>query len=144
MKQYNIIIVFSPKRDTVLMCRRTKSPYKGMLNFVGGKIEKDEDHRAAAFRELWEETGITRDLIQLVNVMNLSYPMEDSAICEVWAGELKHDVPVSGSENPLLWVSVSEDFSDVTRFAGEGNIHHMMKYIGSYHDQIFGGSVIKP
>ncbi len=60
MKGYNIIAVYSADQKTLLMCRRFHDPYMGLLNFVGGKIEPDEDGMDAAYRELWEETGITR------------------------------------------------------------------------------------
>lgn len=39
MQGYNLIVVFSPDREKMLMCRRIKEPYKGLINFVGGKIE---------------------------------------------------------------------------------------------------------
>ena len=65
MQGYNLIVVFSPEGDKVLMCRRIKEPYKGLSNFVGGKIEPGEDGETAAYRELFEETGITRRDIQL-------------------------------------------------------------------------------
>ena len=39
----NIIAVFDKEKEKVLVCRRRKNPYKGLLNFVGGKIEKEED-----------------------------------------------------------------------------------------------------
>ena len=32
------------------MCKRTKEPYKGMYNLVGGKIEKENDSLNAAYR----------------------------------------------------------------------------------------------
>ena len=36
-----------------------KEPYKGMYNFVGGKVEEGETNDEAAYRELFEETGIS-------------------------------------------------------------------------------------
>jgi hypothetical protein len=38
MKKYNVIVVFSKDFTKTLMCKRTKEPYKGMYNLVGGKI----------------------------------------------------------------------------------------------------------
>lgn len=61
MQGYNLIVVFSEDRTKMLMCRRLKEPYMGLYNFVGGKIEKGEDGIDAAYRELWEETAVTRD-----------------------------------------------------------------------------------
>lgn len=43
MKKYNVIVVFDKNMNNTLMCKRTKEPYKGMYNLVGGKIEKDND-----------------------------------------------------------------------------------------------------
>ena len=39
MKKMNIIVVFDETIEHVLMCKRTKEPYKDMYNLVGGKIE---------------------------------------------------------------------------------------------------------
>ena len=39
MKKYNAIVVFDDSMGQILMCRRNKEPYKGKLNFVGGKIK---------------------------------------------------------------------------------------------------------
>ena len=55
----NLVIVFNKNRDKVLMCQRRKDPYKGKLNFVGGKVQKGESSECAAYRELFEETGIS-------------------------------------------------------------------------------------
>ena len=43
MRKLNVIIVFDNEEDKILMCKRTKEPYKGKLNLVGGKVEKGED-----------------------------------------------------------------------------------------------------
>ena len=36
--EYNLIVVFDREQQHVLMCRRSKEPYQGTFNFVGGKI----------------------------------------------------------------------------------------------------------
>lgn len=40
MRGYNVIVVYNENADKILMCKRKKDPYKGLANFVGGKIEK--------------------------------------------------------------------------------------------------------
>ena len=40
MKKMNMIVVFDKDKKHTLMCKRTKEPYIGMYNLVGGKIEK--------------------------------------------------------------------------------------------------------
>ena len=57
MKKLNVIVVFNKNLDKVLFCIRAKEPYKGLYNFVGGKVEKGESNNSAAYRELFEETG---------------------------------------------------------------------------------------
>ena len=68
---YNCIIVFNKIKDRVLFCKRQKDPYKGLYNFVGGKVEPGEDSETAAYRELFEETGITRRQIRLYRLMEM-------------------------------------------------------------------------
>ncbi|MDE7045398.1 MAG: NUDIX hydrolase [Acetatifactor sp.] len=65
MQGYNVIVVFDQTEDRLLLCRRRHDPYKGLSNFVGGKIEAGEDGMAAAYRELEEETSITAEDIRL-------------------------------------------------------------------------------
>ena len=43
MQRYNLIAVFGPDKRKLLLCRRCRDLYKRLLNFVGGKIEPEED-----------------------------------------------------------------------------------------------------
>ncbi len=52
MLGYNCIMIFSLDGKKLLLCKRTKDPYMGLYNLVGGKIEKEENGSAAAYREL--------------------------------------------------------------------------------------------
>ena len=51
--------------------QKAKEPLQRLYNFVGGKIEENEDGLHAAYRELEEETGITREDIHLTHLMTL-------------------------------------------------------------------------
>ncbi len=136
MQGYNVIAVFSPDKKTVLMCRRIKEPYKGLFNMVGGKIEPGETGEHAAYRELFEETGIDEKHIRLVHLMDFSYLLSDCYV-EVYAGWLKNGMEVYGEENPLLWMSADENFFDMTKYAGEGNIGHIMEQVKINFHEIF-------
>ena len=129
MKGYNVVWVFNQERDRVLMCLRRKDPYKGLYNLVGGKIEPGESSPDAAYRELREETGIDRDDIDLLRLMDFVYHQEDACRVEVWAGTLKRDIIPSGDENELHWLALDENFFDMGRFAGEGNIGHIYEIV---------------
>lgn len=122
---YNLIAVFDEPAANLLVCLRRKEPYKGLYNFVGGKIEPGEDGLSAAYRELWEETGITENDIALHSVMVLDYPL-DSIHMEAYAGRLNKKVEVSGDENELCWLPITENFFDHTRFAGDGIFGHIV------------------
>lgn len=76
MRGYNVIVVYNENADKILMCKRKKDPYKGLANFVGGKIEKKENGLDAAYRELEEETTITKDDIMLLHIMDFTYYIE--------------------------------------------------------------------
>lgn len=128
MEKVNCIAVFNSSLDKILMCYRKKNPYKGLYNMVGGKVEENEDGFHAAYRELQEETSITRDQITLHHPMDFIYHFSQCEL-QIYYGVLEEDIEVYGEENDLLWMSVDEDFFDMKRFAGEGNIGHMMVYL---------------
>lgn len=136
MQGYNVIAVFSPDRMTMLMCKRVKDPYKGLYNFVGGKIEQGEDGYSAAYRELFEETGIDKADIRLVHLMDFSYPLDDCYV-EVYVGGLTREVGVHDEKNPLFWTTLDKNFYDMKQYAGEGNIGHIMEHIKMHKTEIF-------
>lgn len=133
MTGYNLIVVFSHDRERVLLCRRKKNPYLGMYNFVGGHIEKGETGEDAAYRELYEETAIGREVISLRHLMDFTYYNQNCYV-EVWCGRLKSDFDVRGDENELCWRSADGDFFDLKSFAGEGNMGHIMEQLRQFGD----------
>lgn len=124
-KVCNCIVVFNPAKDAILFCKRQKDPFKGRYNFVGGKIEPGESSEHAAYRELQEETGISRKDIRLYHLMDFTYYQLDFVL-EIYVGILKHDVILQEEVNPLEWLSLEEDYTDRNRFAGEQNIAHII------------------
>ena len=124
----NVEMIFSPDGKRILFCRRTREPFLGKYNMPGGHIEAGESDEEAAYRELEEETGIGRDSAALVHVMDFLYYGEDMEL-QVWAGQLEREVPLREEENPLFWLSAEEDFFDSSRFAGEGNIGHILREV---------------
>ena len=136
MKGSNIIAVFNKDHTKVLMCKRRSYPYKGKYNFVGGKIEQGEDGMSAAYRELEEETGITRRDISLIHFIDFTYHWYGIRL-EFYIGRLNSDIPVHGDENELLWIPLDSDFFDISTFAGEGNIGHMMLLVEMEKEKIF-------
>lgn len=135
MKKYNVIVVYDQDYQKVLMCLRIKNPFLGLYNFVGGKIEENEESIHAAYRELEEETHINANEISLVHTHDFYYYLEDM-ILEIWAGQLKMNKEVFGDENQLEWIDLNENFFDFKRFAGYGNIGHILQSIHLNKDKI--------
>lgn len=135
MRRYNLIVVYDQNEQKLLMCKRKKEPYKDLLNFVGGKIESGETDEEAAYRELFEETGISSDDIILTHILNFIYHLSENEL-DIYAGKLKTNVSLREEENKLFWIDRSENFCDMTRFAGECNIEHILQQVDYYKDQV--------
>jgi len=56
-----------------------------------GGVEKGEDVHEAALRELWEETGVTRDLVTLVDQTQdwLTYDLPHDIVPNIWKGRFR-------------------------------------------------------
>lgn len=135
MQGYNAIVVFNDIATKMLMCKRRKNPYKGLSNFVGGKIEQNESGIDAAYRELEEETTITRDDIILSHLMNFTYPL-DNCYLEIYVGKLNKSIEAYGDENELYWSELDKNFFDATQYAGEGNIGHIMLHVEMHKNEL--------
>lgn len=128
MKKYNIIVIYDHDINHVLMCKRSKEPYKEKLNFVGGKIENHERGIQAAYRELFEETGITNKETKLIHMMDLTFYITNCFV-EIYVGILNQPANLKEEKNQLIWVELTQNFDDLNNFAGDGDISYIMKYI---------------
>ncbi|MGZ9586707.1 NUDIX hydrolase [Paenibacillus marinisediminis] len=135
MQGYNVIMVYNKSLDKLLMCKRLKDPYKGLSNLVGGKIEDGETGIDSAYRELYEETSIAQEDITLHHLMDFTYYVQNCYV-EVYVGKLKHDVHAYGDENKLYWSDLTPDFFDMSLYAGEGNIGHMVAQVNMCKDAV--------
>ena len=136
MKKLNIVLVYNKQEDKILMCKREKEPYKGKFNLVGGKVEQGENELHAAYRELEEETGITKSDIKLTHLMNFQYEMSDIEL-ELYVGKLNKEKELVEELNKLYWIDKNENFFNDEKFAGEGNIGHMVKQVEIYKSKLF-------
>ncbi len=69
--------------------------------------------------------------------MNFQYEMSDMEL-ELYVGKLNKEKEVIEEINKLYWFDKNEDFFNVEKFAGEGNIGHMVKQVEIYKDKLFG------
>ena len=128
MKKYNVVVIFNKELNKTLMCKRTKEPYIGMYNLVGGKIEKENDGLNEAYRELQEETNINKNDVSLKHFMNIEYISFNKSL-EVYYGILNKEVQLVEEVNKLEWVDINDNFFDMSKYAGEGNIGHIIEEI---------------
>lgn len=136
MQLFNLIIILNKNEDKVLMCYRSKDPYKGLYNLVGGKVETGEDFFESAYRELYEETGIKKKDVELFKFMDFLWHPIDMKMM-VFIGKLSQEVKLVKEIHELEWMSLEENFFDVSRFAGEGNIGHMIGIYKMHRNIIF-------
>ena len=126
MDSYNLIMVLNKEETKALMCLRSKNPYKGLYNLVGGKIDEGEDDLDSAYRELFEETGIDQTSIKLLPFIDFTWHTVNMEM-KVFIGRINKEVKLIEEIHRLYWLSIDENFFDMTKFAGEGNIGHMIK-----------------
>ena len=131
MRKLNSIVVFDKTLNKALFCIRAKEPYKGLYNFVGGKVEKNETNDDAAYRELFEETGISKKDIKLDHFMDLNYFKYGNNI-QVYYGILSHEVKLVEEKNKLEWLDINEKLLDNNKFGGNYNIPHIIRQIKVY------------
>ena len=74
MEKQNLILVFDKGLNRMLMCKRSKAPYQGLLNLARGKVEPKEDSVSAAYCEL--VPGKENRLFWL--------PIQDYCACSGW------------------------------------------------------------
>lgn len=88
IESYSLIFIFSPERDKVLLRKKNHGPANvdGKLNGIGGRIMPGEDPRAAAARELAEETGLA---CELMPVVIFDYDNSGCARLHVYVGEVR-------------------------------------------------------
>ena len=131
MKKMNLIVIFNKDLDKALFCIRAKEPYKGMYNFVGGKVEEGENDEEAAYREMFEETGITQNDIKLEHFMDLNYFKYEKNI-QVYYGILEQEVKLVEEINKLEWLDIDDKLLDVKKIAGNYSIPHIIAQIKLY------------
>ena len=133
---YNLIVIFDESLEKILLCKRKKDPYKGLYNFIGGKKELGESSIDAAYREMEEESNLTREDVKLVHLMDFDYIVDHCKV-EVYVGIRVSNKIVFGDENELFWSSLDHDFFDSNIYAGEGNMGHILWHVKMSKDILF-------
>lgn len=124
---FTLTVIFNVPKNSVLMCWHSKQQ---AYNFIGGKVNTNEDKMDASYRELEEETGITMEDVTLLpvrieNVMSFACGEEPYTWdMFVTAGVLKHAVPLKEEKNPLRWIPLKQFVELLPNMFGMGNCYN--------------------
>jgi 8-oxo-dGTP diphosphatase len=111
------------KESEVLLVRRGKAPYLGAWSLPGGEIELGETARAAARRELREETGLLASDLTLADVM-------DAILHNPEGGVAAHfTIIVFATRSASTKIAAGDDAADVAWF-GSGAMAELKKTPG--------------
>jgi len=72
----------------------------------------------------------------LHHLMDFTYYYQNCYV-EVYVGRLKREVSLSGDENELYWSDLNRNFFDMSLYAGEGNIGHMIEQVKMMKDKLY-------
>jgi 8-oxo-dGTP diphosphatase len=64
-------------------------------------------------------------------MMDFTYYNQNCYV-EVYVGKISEEITLFEEAHPLGWLSVDENYFDSRRFAGEGNIGHMVEQVKTY------------
>lgn len=83
-------VVLMNQDGRVFAAQRIDNPTPAWQMPQGG-IDFDEKPRKAALRELWEETGITEDLVEFVAKTKdwVTYDLPDEMVGQIWGGRYR-------------------------------------------------------
>jgi len=123
------------KKLQLLLIQRRDHPSIHKWALPGGFLNMDEDLIQGAYRELEEETGISSKDINLTHLMDFTYYIHDCYL-EVYVGKLNKEFRVFGDENELIWADLKEDFFHINKYAGEGNIGHIIEHVEMSKDRL--------
>jgi 8-oxo-dGTP diphosphatase len=136
------VLIFLTRKDQVLLIKgaSNKQIWANRYNGIGGHVKPGENVLSAAYRELFEETGIDASKLQLCGIINIDTGSTVGITVVIFHGEYYGEEVIPSSEGKIEWVS----FEMIPRIPSVEDIpvllQHVLKYkssgelfFGSYH-----------
>jgi 8-oxo-dGTP diphosphatase len=116
-KWYVVGYMFSPDFSKIVLIRKNRPSWQyGLLNGVGGKVEKDEDPLGAMSREFFEETGIWHT--DWKTICTLDFP--EARVWFFWTVSPAYD-KVQTQTDESVGIHVVRDLQDYTDLVHNAN-----------------------
>lgn len=119
-----VAIIPITKDNKIVFVEQYRKPLeKTLIEIPAGKLEKDEDPKEAAIRELQEETGYTANNLQLITSFYTSPGFADEIVYIYITDELeKLDHPPKGDEDEFVEV-LELSLDQAKQYVEEQRIH---------------------
>jgi len=104
-------LCFLLRGDEILLLQLAldRGPWGGKWNGVGGHIERGEDPKRAAKREIFEETGYSPDTLRLAGIAMIDTRTDPGIALYIFVGEIHEDTPPQHNEEGTLhWIQLSD------------------------------------
>ncbi len=104
------MFIFNDEEHEVVLIKgaKNKKLWSGLYNGVGGHIEKGEDVRSAAIRELHEETGIQVSDLWLSGTVHVDVEDRIGILLFVFKCIYNGGTLQASAEGELMWIKLSQ------------------------------------
>lgn len=147
LQPYTVIVLLNGDGSKVLLTKKDRTAFAGMLNGVGGKIERGESPEEGAYREIREETSLLPDDVEMLTWLGtLTIPEQcDEKNADkfpqlyFYSGVVKDEAKVHKPDSetePVAWYEIGPGNMPVTDLgiAGDGDL---LYFIGRARKWLF-------